>query len=119
MATEWYLLGAPRADIVSDTTNPNNPLPICDTPTTFDSPTLTLPDFLEPPLSVIVIDHLPTLLPREASDAFSNALLPSLLHLPERDTAPVWVGARKLFDEKVAQLPQPMRQKESTLNGKA
>lgn len=36
-----------------------------------------------PPLTVVSIDHLPTLLPREASEAFSNDLLPSLLTLPQ------------------------------------
>jgi len=36
-----------------------------------------------PPMTVVSIDHLPTLLPREASDAFSNDLLPSLMTLPE------------------------------------
>lgn len=36
-----------------------------------------------PPLTVVSIDHLPTLLPREASDAFSNDLLPSLMTLPQ------------------------------------
>jgi len=41
-------------------------------------------------------DHLPSLLPREASEAFSEALLPSLLQLPERDIAPVWVGCREV-----------------------
>ena len=57
-------------------------------------------------MTVISIDHLPTLLPREASEAFSSALLPSLLQLQNRSTAPVWQGAQNLFDEKVALLPQ-------------
>ena len=57
----------------------------------------------EPPLSVISIDHLPTLLPREASEAFSNALLPSLLDLKDRQSAPVWQRAEKLYREKAAQ----------------
>ncbi|KAG6372980.1 hypothetical protein JVT61DRAFT_7027 [Boletus reticuloceps] len=39
-----------------------------------------------PSLSVISIDHLPTLLPREASEQFSADLLPSLLELPKRQT---------------------------------
>jgi len=34
-------------------------------------------------MTVVSIDHLPTLLPREASEAFSTDLLPSLLTLPE------------------------------------
>lgn len=59
-----------------------------------------------PPLSVISIDHLPSLLPREASEAFSTALLPSLMSLKDRKTTPVWVGAEKLFDDKVKTLPK-------------
>jgi saccharopine dehydrogenase (NAD+, L-lysine-forming) len=53
-----------------------------------------------PPLSVISIDHLPTLLPREASEQFSADLLPSLLEFP---TSRVWSDAEKLFKEKLAQ----------------
>lgn len=34
-------------------------------------------------MTVVSIDHLPTLLPREASEAFSTDLLPSLMTLPE------------------------------------
>ncbi|KAL8925732.1 MAG: hypothetical protein Q9172_002123 [Xanthocarpia lactea] len=91
-------------DVSCDTTNPHNPIPFCNQPTYFDKPTITLPGF-SPPLSYITIDHLPSLLPREASEAFSNALLPSLLELPNASTAPVWQKARKLFQEKVATLP--------------
>ena len=65
-------------------------------------------------------DHLPSLLPREASEAFCEALLPSLLQLPDRDTAPVWVGAEKLFREKVALLPEELKQRKTPLaNGQA
>lgn len=70
--------------------------------------------------STIFTDHLPSLLPREASEAFSEALLSSLLQLPERDTAPVWVGAEKMFKGKVALLPQALRQRETPVaNGAA
>lgn len=55
-----------------------------------------------PRLSVISIDHLPTLLPREASEQFSTDLLPSLLEFPLRRTARVWLDSEKLFKEKVA-----------------
>ena len=65
-------------------------------------------------------DHLPSLLPREASEAFSEALLPSLLQLPERETAAVWGGAEKMFKERVALLPQALRQRETPVaNGAA
>lgn len=84
-----------------------------------------------PELSVISIDHLPSLLPREASEAFSREfplrpvslpglllqrrwitdpdladdLLPSLLGLNDWQNVPVWARAQKLFNEKVATLP--------------
>jgi len=53
-----------------------------------------------PPLSVISIDHLPTLLPREASEQFSADLFPTLLQFP---TSRVWEDAEKLYREKVAE----------------
>ena len=56
-----------------------------------------------PLLTVISIDHLPTLLPREASEQFSTDLLPSLLELPNRQTAPTWVNAEQLFRKKLAE----------------
>jgi saccharopine dehydrogenase (NAD+, L-lysine-forming) len=57
------------------------------------------------PLSVISIDHLPSLLPREASEAFSADLLPSLLGLKDWQNVRVWQQAEKLFQTKVATLP--------------
>lgn len=60
---------------------------------------LSRPD--APRLEVISIDHLPTLLPREASEQFSEDLLPSLLEFPRRETARVWTEAERLFKAKV------------------
>lgn len=107
-------------DVSCDTTNPNNPLPIYDINTTFDQP--TVPVQLQaglPPMSVISIDHLPTLLPREASEGFSEDLLPSLLQLPyvlpqnpktqdsgagkEEGKGAVWTRAEKLFHHHLAE----------------
>jgi alanine dehydrogenase len=99
-------------DVSADTTNPHNPIPIYDITTTFDKPTVPvkLPaDTQGPPLSVISIDHLPSLLPRESSEQFSQALLPSLLQLKDRSTARVWTDAEALFNEKVATLPASLR----------
>jgi saccharopine dehydrogenase (NAD+, L-lysine-forming) len=56
-----------------------------------------------PPLQVISIDHLPTLLPREASEQFSADLLPSLMEFPDREQARVWMDAKKLYEKKVAE----------------
>jgi len=91
-------------DVSCDTTNPFNPIPIYNVNTTFDEPTVTVEVGPEnPPLHVISIDHLPTLLPREASEQFSADLLPSLLELKRRDTSRVWVEAEKLFKEKLGE----------------
>ena len=95
--TEDFLKQGPRqlsvvADVSCDTSNPLNPIPFCNKPTYFDKPTITLPEseFCNPPLSYITIDHLPSLLPREASESFSAALLPSLLELKNRSNSRVW-----------------------------
>jgi len=96
-------------DVSCDTTNPHNPIPIYDINTTFSEPTVPvkLPSGSNDlPLSVISIDHLPSLLPREASEAFSAALLPSLMQLNDWRNVRVWQQAEKLFKEKCATLPE-------------
>jgi saccharopine dehydrogenase (NAD+, L-lysine-forming) len=91
-------------DVSADTTNPHNPIPIYSVATTFAEPLVDVPTTKGPKLEVCSIDHLPSLLPREASEAFSAALMPSLLQLPQRDVSPVWVRAKELFDKHVARL---------------
>lgn len=91
-------------DVSADTTNPHNPIPVYTIATTFSEPTVKVETSKGPALDVVSIDHLPSLLPREASEAYSEALLPSLLELPTRDTAPVWTRAKALFDHHVARL---------------
>lgn len=83
-----------------------DPIPIYKINTTFSHPTVPVEVANEPPLSVISIDHLPSLLPREASEAFSNDLLPYLKQLKDWENHPVWQGAEKLFKEKCDTLPQ-------------
>ncbi|KZZ87755.1 Alanine dehydrogenase/PNT [Ascosphaera apis ARSEF 7405] len=99
-------------DVSCDTTNPNNPIPIYNINTTFDKPTVPVEGVSNPPLSVISIDHLPSLLPAEASNAFSNDLLPSLLAIKDRNRNPVWSRAEKLYHEKVKTLPAQLQKKE-------
>ncbi|KAF7344369.1 Saccharopine dehydrogenase [NAD(+), L-lysine-forming] [Mycena sanguinolenta] len=89
-------------DVSCDTTNPFNPIPVYSINTTFAEPSVAVDVGSMPPLSVVSIDHLPTLLPREASEHFSMDLLPSLLEFPNRQTARVWTDAEKLFIEKRA-----------------
>ncbi|KIY71714.1 Formate/glycerate dehydrogenase catalytic domain-like protein [Cylindrobasidium torrendii FP15055 ss-10] len=92
-------------DVSCDTTNPFNPIPIYNINTTFDAPTVAVdvgsPE--NPPMSVVSIDHLPTLLPREASEQFTTDLLPTLLQFPNRDSAQTWVEAKQLFDKKLGE----------------
>lgn len=111
------LLSSPKrrltviCDVSADTTNPHNPIPVYTITTTFDKPTVPvkLPaSSTKDPLSVISIDHLPSLLPRESSEMFSTALLPSLLQLKDRSNARVWTQAEDLFKEKVATLPESL-----------
>ncbi|KAJ3533151.1 hypothetical protein NM208_g8118 [Fusarium decemcellulare] len=102
-------------DVSCDTTNPHNPIPIYSINTTFDDPTVPVTikdDQNTTPITVISIDHLPSMLPREASEAFSEGLKESLLSLNERKTSRVWADAEKLFNEKVALLPEALRTKE-------
>lgn len=91
-------------DVSADTTNPHNPIPVYSTITDFDTPVSTVETTKGPKLSVCSIDHLPSLLPREASDRFAKDLLPTLLELPNRDKALVWVKAKKLFEHHVGRL---------------
>jgi saccharopine dehydrogenase (NAD+, L-lysine forming) len=92
-----------------------DPLPIYTINTTFDEPTVPVKvedDQSKTPLSVISIDHLPSMLPREASESFSAGLKAALLELKDRHTARVWVDAEKLFNEKVALLPENLRSRQ-------
>ncbi|KAF8423946.1 hypothetical protein L210DRAFT_3765598 [Boletus edulis BED1] len=75
-------------DVSCDTTHPFDPiLPIYDINTTFSNPTVPVElGNVVPSLAVTSIDHLPTLLPREASEQFSADLLPSLMEPPKRQS---------------------------------
>ncbi|RUS35373.1 hypothetical protein BC938DRAFT_471488 [Jimgerdemannia flammicorona] len=101
------MLDGPRrlsviCDVSCDTTNPNNPIPVYTVNTTFDKPTVPVETTNPHPLDVVSIDHLPTLLPRESSEAFSSDLLPSLLELREPVRTRVWADAERLYNQKLA-----------------
>lgn len=93
-------------DVSCDPNSENNPIPVYSGYSSFDSPTVAPKAELEgPELRIIAIDHLPTMIAREASDEYSGLLLPSLLELKDRQTAGVWTRAEKTFQERVAELP--------------
>ena len=91
-------------DVSADTTNVHNPVPVYTIATVFSKPTVLVPTTAGPKLSVISIDHLPSLLPRESSEFFAHDLLPSLEQLPYRDQAPVWARAKALYHKHCARL---------------
>jgi len=103
------MLSKPRrlsviSDVSCDYTNPHNPLPIYDMATTFPKPTLRIEQAGGgPPVDVISIDHLPSMIPLESSTDFSNDLFPTLLQLADwvqGKHSPVWQRAAALFADK-------------------
>ncbi len=90
------------ADVSCDPYGSYNPLPLYDRCTTLEQPCLRLVDG-EPPLDLIAIDHLPSLLPRESSEDFSQQLLPALMRLAAPDAAE-WIGARKLYQQHLTRM---------------
>jgi len=91
-------------DVGCDPTGAYNPLPIYDTVTTLGEPTRQLVEV--PPLDLVAIDHLPSLLPVESSVGFSAELLPHLLNIDRPDDA-VWCRARAMFEGKLAEVLRP------------
>ncbi|MFI6034484.1 saccharopine dehydrogenase [Streptomyces sp. NPDC051315] len=67
------------SDVTCDVGSPLNVLPVYDRTTEWSDPVRRLRK--EPPLDLIAIDNLPSLLPRESSADFSAALTPQLLDL--------------------------------------
>ncbi|NEA99566.1 saccharopine dehydrogenase [Streptomyces sp. SID13726] len=65
------------SDVTCDVGSPLNVLPVYDRTTEWTDPVRRL--HKEPPLDLIAIDNLPSLLPLESSTDFSAALLPQLL----------------------------------------
>ncbi|MFJ3669783.1 saccharopine dehydrogenase [Streptomyces sp. NPDC090106] len=65
------------SDVTCDVGSPLNVLPVYDRTTEWTAPVRRLRE--EPPLDLIAIDNLPSLLPGESSTDFSAALLPLLL----------------------------------------
>ena len=88
------------SDVSCDPNNPNNPIAVYHATTSLDVPFRRATGSDHRPVYVQAIDHLPTLLPREASQEFAAALLPHLLEfLTKAELPPVWRNARSRFVE--------------------
>ncbi|SEK75233.1 saccharopine dehydrogenase [Roseovarius nanhaiticus] len=94
-------LDAPRdltviGDVACDPDSDYNPVPIYDEATDWAAPARRVHD--APPMDVMAIDNLPSLLPVEASQDFSALLLPSLRGLGHLDCG-VWGRAHETFTD--------------------
>ena len=85
-------------DVSCDPFGDYNPIPLYTECTTFEVPASRLRDGT-PPLDLVAIDHLPSMLPKESSEDFSKLLLPTLLQLGEPE-AGVWGRALDTFKDK-------------------
>ena len=83
-------------DVACDPDSDYNPVPVYTQATTWDAPVTRVHD--APPLDVMAIDNLPSLLPVESSQDYAEQLLPSLLTLDKLEQG-VWARARATFDE--------------------
>lgn len=95
--------GRPRAlrvigDIACDPGTDYSPVRVYDRVTAWDAPVLRVHD--APPLEVMAIDNLPSLVPLEASREFAADLLPHLLTLDAPESG-VWGRADALFEQHV------------------
>ncbi|MBV1865233.1 MAG: saccharopine dehydrogenase [Rhodobacteraceae bacterium] len=90
------------ADVACDPNSDYNPVPIYSHSTTFDAPLIRAAQG-NPPLDVMAIDNLPSMLPIESSEDYAAQLLPSLLTLNQIDSG-VWGRAKATFDEHAAKV---------------
>lgn len=88
------------ADVSCDPGSDYNPVPIYDHATTFENPLVHVTDG-PPPLDVMAIDNLPSMLPVESSEDYAAQLLPYLLKIDAIDSG-VWGRAKGVFDAHTA-----------------
>ncbi|MCF8483681.1 MAG: saccharopine dehydrogenase [Rhodobacteraceae bacterium] len=88
-------------DIACDPTSDFSPIKVYDRATDWEAPALRVAN--EPPLDVMAIDNLPSLLPVESSEDYAAQLLPSLTALGDLDGG-VWGRAKAEFDRHIAKI---------------
>lgn len=89
------------SDVSCDGDDANNPIAVYTGHSSFKQPCLIIPVPHGQPLSIISIDHFPSLIPRDASEYCARQLLASLLVLNEWQTANEWKLAREVFNDKM------------------
>jgi saccharopine dehydrogenase (NAD+, L-lysine-forming) len=88
-------------DIACDPDSDYNPIPIYGAATNWDRPAARVSNM--PPLDVMAIDNLPSLLPLESSLDFSSQLLPWLAELDKLDQG-VWQRTAKVFEKNILEV---------------
>ena len=89
-------------DVSCDPESLYNPIPIYHRCTTFEEPVISLP-IEDPPLDIIAIDHLPSMLPLESSQDYSHQLVQALLTL-DKPTKGVWGRALDQFNRHMSRI---------------
>ncbi len=85
-------------DIACDPDSDFSPIKVYDRVTSWDAPVIRACD--DPPLDVMAIDNLPSLMPHESSQDFAGQLLPHLKTLDAIDSG-VWGRAKSYFDDHI------------------
>ena len=75
--------------------------PIYSAPTTWRKPGLNISS--HPPLDVMAIDNLPSLLPKESSIDFAEQIFPYLMQLVDKNDG-VWQRAKQVFKSKLLEV---------------
>ena len=88
-------------DIACDPTSDFSPIKVYDRATSWEAPALRVHE--TPPLDVMAIDNLPSLLPLESSQDYAGQLLPHLTTLKDMRSG-IWARAKAEFDRHSAPL---------------
>ena len=88
-------------DIACDPDSDYNPIPIYNEPTTWTNPGLKIAN--DPPLDIMAIDNLPSLLPKESSIDFAEQIFPDLMQLVDKNYG-VWQRAKQVFKSKLLEV---------------
>ncbi len=89
-------------DVACDPDSAFNPVQVYDAVTSWDAPATRV--YNDPPLDVMAIDNLPSMLPLESSEDYAAQLLPTLATLTD-DRDGTWARAREMFETHLRALP--------------
>mgnify|MGYP006431931157 CR=1 FL=1 len=90
-------------DVSCDPSSPYNPIPLYDHVSNWKDPFISVVD-VKNPLDILAVDNLPSLLPKESSEDFSQQLLPHLQNFLENRNNPVWQRSREHFAKNIEAL---------------